>query len=114
MFVLLLISAILKLVQFYCSKNFVQVSKKNEQTTVIRNECDCKKQGRLIKNDQNTKYLFAVYVKPHPPSFLDGRYVNYINYRIKEIEGRKKVIFMEKNEIGFTETEVDAEAIVWK
>ncbi|MGE8720065.1 hypothetical protein ACO2KH_01895 [Leptospira terpstrae] len=58
--------------------------------------------------------MFAVYVKPHPPSFLDGRYINYINYNIREIEGRKKVIFMEKNENGFTETEVDAEAIVWK
>lgn len=112
LFVLLLVSAILNLVQLYFSKNFIQLTRKIQQITVIRSECDRKKQDRFSKNDQNAKHLFAVYVKPHLPSFLDVSYEIYFNYRIKEIEGRKKVIFMEKDEIGFTEKEVDAEAIV--
>lgn len=60
--------------------------KKNEPTTVIRKEYEGIKQSRLSNNDQNDKHLFAVYVKHHPPSFLDGRYINYVNYYIRETE----------------------------
>lgn len=53
--------------------------------------------------------LNAVYVRPHPPDFTQGRYVHFISYRKISEDGLEKVIFWN----GSTYLKVSSEAVDW-
>lgn len=114
LFLLFVPSLILNLVQtFFLLKKF-HLTKIYDQPIVTSSVGGCMDNTKTTKADKRNEQMFAVYVKPHPPNFLIGRYVTYVNYQIKDMDGKKKVIFKEKFTNGFMETEVDSEAIVWK
>lgn len=58
--------------------------------------------------------LFSVYIKPHPPDFLEGRKLFFKDYTIENKDGKTFVVFTESNNNSFSKTVVDSEAIVWK
>lgn len=113
-FALFLPSLTLNLVQTYFLLKNWHLTKNYDPPIVTSTVGECMNNTGFTKAIKKNEQMFAVYVKPHPPNFLNGRYVTYVNYQIKEIEGKKKVIFKEKLTNGFMETEVDSEAIVWK
>ncbi|EOQ96505.1 hypothetical protein LEP1GSC195_1804 [Leptospira wolbachii serovar Codice str. CDC] len=58
--------------------------------------------------------IHSVYVKPHPPAFLEGRELHYKDYYVQEKDGQKKVTFLEIHANKWIHTTVSSEAIVWK
>lgn len=96
-FIILALSLVLNLVQILIFQKNERLVEKRE-TPIVKNNCE---NGNNTKNSsQNgyhkTKQTLVVYVKPHPPTFHNGRYINYNDYYVIEV-GSKKKSSLQKN-----------------
>ncbi|MCE9501572.1 MAG: hypothetical protein K8R21_13890 [Leptospira sp.] len=58
--------------------------------------------------------ILSVYIMPHPPSFLEGRTLQFKDYKTENRDGKKFIVFREKRGDRFVSTKVDSEAVRWK
>ena len=58
--------------------------------------------------------VFRIYVKPHPPNFTKGRYLEFIDFKVINTNQNSYVEFKEKNKAGVSSIKVDVEAIEWR
>jgi len=58
--------------------------------------------------------VFRLYIKPHPPNFTKGRYLEFIDFKVINNDQNSYVEFKEKNKAGVSSIKVDIEAIEWR
>ncbi|PJZ47193.1 hypothetical protein [Leptospira brenneri] len=77
-------------------------------------ECRPNESGKIPSKKTDLPKVFSIFIKPHPPNFLEGRQIVFSDYEIKKADETTIVTFLEIRDGTVVKTTVDSEAILWK
>lgn len=77
-------------------------------------KCVSSEQGRIHSKRADIPKTLSIFIKPHPPNFLEGRRITFSDFEVTKVDGATFVTFSEIQDGMVVKTTVDSEAIQWK